>query len=172
MSYHRNRPADRARHCDALRPAAGKRLARLLHVQSYFEGEPDLDDLGDVELGFADGSAVTLFILNDAESVGAFGGEALVPEPLDLDDAGGHAWVKEDLAPKLDATGFIGARLERIEAMVDEHRPSGHKVLSGWRLDFDNGRFLVFFNAGDDGKLAVVEVPPTYGGVVTTFEPL
>ena len=161
-----------AYHCRAIRGAVGKRLRRLANVQYYLNGEPETDDYGDVELTFADGGAVTLYVLPDGESVGAWEDLAEVPDPVMTADHYTYRWIKEDLSGKRDVADLTGHRLVAAEAMFDRHDGSSRRILAGWRLTFDTGDSLVFFNEDDDAKLVVNQTPPAVDGIETSFEPL
>jgi hypothetical protein len=139
----------------------GKNLAGVRNVQYYFESEKVTDDIGDIEWHCTDGTVVSMFLLTDGESVGADTLPAEVPQPFDLQVGERCSWQAEDLLSSLTANNLVGENIASVQAYVDCHINLNYKVLSGFKVAFESGDFIVYFNCGDNGAALLNQLPST-----------
>src|SRR3989338_7852298 len=129
----------------------GKNLAGVRNVQYYFEYEKVTDDIGDIEWHCTDGTVVSMFLLTNGESVGSDTLPAEVPQAFDLDEGERCSWQAEDLLSSLAANHLTGKNITSVQAFVDCHINSDYQVLSGFRVLFESGEFILYYNCGDNG---------------------
>ena len=147
----------------------GKTLAGVRNVQYYFESEKVTDDIGDIEWRCTDGTVVSMFLLTDGESVGADTLPAEVPLAFDLQVGERCSWQAEDLLSSLTANHLVGENIASVQAHVDCHINYGYKVLSGFKVAFESGEFIVYYNCGDDGAALLNQLPSTSESIKSEF---
>lgn len=152
-------PAAQAEHLQAAASLLGQRLRGLTHAQYLYNGQVLTDDCGDLQLDGQDGRQVSLFLLADGESVGAVQRPMRLPASFEL-EAGVHcAWEARDLLRKLAASHLQGALIVRVQGLFDHWPELGRTFLCGFRIDFDSGDFVVFYNQGDEATALLNQLP-------------
>jgi len=143
----------------------GKKLARLSNVQYYFESEKVTDDIGDIEWRCTDGSTVTMLLLANGESIGADTLPADIPQAFEFEEGERCSWQTEDLLSSLAANYLVGKKIVGVQAFVDCHTNYDYQVLSGFKVLFESGDFIFYYNCGDDGIALLNQLPGTNGGI-------
>lgn len=159
-----------AKDITALRGCVGHALVSIVRTRYLFNGQPDSDGDGDVELRFEGDKAVVLTLDSDGESVHAEQRELSLPPAFELDDGSRCAWDTVKVSDSTPFHIFVGATLKRADAMVDQWKEGGHEALAGWVLHFGDD-VLTFVNQGDESRLDCA-MPPSDPRIDTTLENL
>ncbi len=158
-------------HLKAFKHLIGKRVSEISHCQYFYNEQPDDEADGDLELKFEDGSILTLSIMSDGESMIAKAEPLNVPESFIIENNNTCSWKRILLNSKLGWNDIIGDNLISIESMIDHWVDPKQEVLSGCRLKFSNGHFIVFCNAGDNARFSIndLSLVEKLEGVETRF---
>ncbi|MCJ0975649.1 hypothetical protein MST27_19965 [Pseudomonas sp. PS1] len=143
----------------------GKKLAALSNVQYYFESEKVTDDIGDIEWQCTDGSTVAMFLLTNGESVGADTLPADIPQAFELEEGERCSWQTVDLLSSLAANYLVGKKIVSVQAFVDYHINYNYQILSGFKVLFESGDFIFYYNCGDDGFALLNQLPSPNEGI-------
>ncbi|MED7670632.1 hypothetical protein GXB78_25840 [Pseudomonas moraviensis subsp. stanleyae] len=146
----------------------GKRLGALLHDQYYFNGEKDLGDIGALDWHFGDGEILSMYLLNDGQSVGADSVPSDTPAPFEIEPNVTYSWKRENLLAGSSASHLENKRICSVEGILDsstEHDP----WLAGFRVKFETGDYLIYLNRGDNAVVLINTLPPTSSGLETCF---
>jgi hypothetical protein len=147
--------------------AVGNALTGAAHVAYYFNGEQDKQEFGALQLTFGE-LVVTLDIGSDGQSALMYVGPAIVTEAFQLDDKAHCAWTLQNLIDQPSFGSLIGVELNRVEAIVDQWKKCGTRVLSGWALHFVGEKPLYYWNSGDEAYASRI-APPPYSEFSTEF---
>ncbi|MCE4056897.1 hypothetical protein [Pseudomonas sp. Au-Pse12] len=148
----------------------GKRLRALTHLQYFYNGQADTDDCGNLQWDCEDGSQVGMFLLSDGESVGADRCAMPVPSGFDLAPDARCEWQARDLLLNLDASHLRDATIVRLQGLIDTWPTLGATTLSGFRICFDSGDFLVYYNRGDEAVALLNRLPPDKDDIVSHWQ--
>ena len=143
----------------------GKTLAGVRNAQYYFESEKVTEDIGDIEWHCTDGTVVSMFLLTNGESVGADTVPVEVPQAFDLGAGERCSWQAEDLLSSLAANHLAGENIASVQAYVDCHINSNYQVLSGFKVTFESGNFILYYNCGDDGVALLNQLPSPWESI-------
>ena len=146
---------DHMDHLKAFKNYIGKTVMEISHCKYFYNDEPDSEADGDLEARFDDGSVLTLSILGDGESMVAKAEPMNIPDSFIIDDNSTCSWRRILLNEEPVWKDVVGAKLTDIEAMIDHWIDLKQKILSGCRLSFSNGHFIVFCNAGDNARFMI-----------------
>jgi len=155
----------KAHDLDQAKKLVGKKLAGLSNVQYYFESEKVTDDIGDIEWQCTDDSTVTMFLLTNGESVGADSLPVDIPRAFELEEGERCSWQTEDLLSSLAANHLVGKKIVGVQALVDCHINYNYQVLSGFKVLFESGDFIFYYNCGDDGIALLNQLPGPNEGI-------
>jgi len=147
---------NREQHISSIKELLGEIFNEANHIQYSFNGKEDTEDFGDVEVKTDSGKSVCLFLLGDGESVGSEKGNLDIPDSFELSDGGKASWERKAISPLSKVTG---KKILNVEALFDKYEVSNAEVLSGWKISFEEGSFVVFYNCGDNAKLLINEIP-------------
>lgn len=150
----------------------GKRVQALFRERFLFDGEPQEEDAGALELLFEDGTRVTLHTANDGQSVLASEGKLALPVSFVMTEWKGqprYEWEQVALTEQPGWAHLAESDLIAVEAMASVWAGRGAEVRTGWRLHFSTGDFLLYLNAGDDAKLYLNALPPLWPNVATVW---
>jgi len=131
----------------------GKALAAACHADYMIDGRVDSDDFGPLQLEFADQTVLVFSVSAAGQGVEIDTVPLVFHERRDDFDA----WKRLQLADG-KWTPLLSARITAIDEWI-----WGNDVTVGWRLWFDNN-WLCYWNAGDDAKCGVDEIPTWPGG--------
>jgi len=165
-------PAAQPEHLQAAASLLGRRLQALTHAQYLYNGQVLTDGCGALQLDGQDGSQVSLFLLADGESVGAAQRPMRLPEGFELEAGVRCAWEARDLLPRLAASHLQGALIVRVQGLFDNWPELGRTFLCGFRIDFDSGDFVVFYNQGDDATALLNQLPSDTQGAHSLWRDL
>lgn len=152
-----------------LRSLIGKRLAGLDNGRCFFAGERIMDDCGDLQWRCSDASLLSMFLLSDGESVGTDHQPLHLPPTFELDPGQRCEWRAEDLLATLGAGHLAGQLITDVAALIDTWPHLGTSILSGFRVCFEHGDFLVYYNQGDDAVAQLNRLPPTAAEFTSTW---
>ena len=156
---------------EAIGTQVGKTVASLCRDRYFFNGVPDDQDEGSLEVAFSDSTFLTFSLASDGESVHASIEPLYITEPFEIDEGAHCSWERIFLTNDRSWSKFKGSHLTAVDAVVDRwHKPSGHESISGWVLRFDRGGFVSYWNCGDDAKIALNKLPPQFCGADTSIE--
>jgi len=162
---------DHIDHLKAFKIFIGKSVCAVSHCQYFYNGKPDSEADGDLELKFDDESILTLSILGDGETMIAKAEPMNIPDSFTIEDNNKCSWKRISLNNKTKWKDIIGVNLVSIESMVDHWIDQRQKVLSGCKLTFSNGYYIVFCNAGDNARFTIndLSLVEKLEGVETEF---
>ncbi len=143
----------------------GKTLAGVKNLQYYFASEKVTDDIGDLEWYCTDGTVVSMFLLTDGESVGADTFATEVPQAFELGAGKRCSWRTEDLLSSLTAAHLAGENIASVQAYVDCHINSNYQILSGFKVTFESGNYILYYNCGDDGAALLNQLPSPWESI-------
>lgn len=156
----------------AFRHYIEKRVKEIAHCQYYFDGTPDDEADGDLELCFDDGTFLTFSILGDGESITAHPSPVDIPESFEVGKGQICSWERVILTDTSQWNRLRKNMLTDIKAMIDVCNHTKQAVLSGCRLTFSSRDVVIFWNHGDNARFTLNDTsmlkPLT--GVTTRFE--
>ncbi len=159
---------------DAASRCVGLVLSGVARSQYVFDGEPDNDHFGELELCFHNGPTVTLHLASDAESVRLSVRQMRLPEPFDIDSSGNGRceWERVDLTSEVPWAELIDQRVAAVDPLIDgRFGKPGYEFLTGWRFRFALANSFVYFNNGDNAAVKWSGFPePVEGGVIRAVQ--
>ena len=158
---------EHAKDFEAIESRVGRLVCSLSHDLYYFNGVPDDEDEGSLELAFSDSTFLTLRLASDGESVKATVEALSVIEPFDIDDGAHCSWERFNLMDEQPWSIFRNSRLVAVDAHIDRWLKSNTEAVTGWVLRFETGDFVVYWNCGDNAKISFNELPPPLEDVET-----
>ncbi|SDQ00994.1 hypothetical protein [Ectopseudomonas guguanensis] len=161
-------PARAAQDLQNARALLGKRLSGLLHDQYYFNGEKSRENVGDLEWHFGEQEVLSMYLLNDGKSVGADALPLKEPISFEIEPNVTCAWQRANLLEGLSATHLVNATICEVEGIIDTLKEQQPR-LTGFRITFETGDFLIFLNQGDNGAVLINKPPPAYAEIETRF---
>ncbi|NBF09171.1 hypothetical protein [Pseudomonas sp. Fl4BN1] len=165
-------PAAQPEHLRAAASLRGQRLQALTHAQYLYNGQVLTDECGDLQFDGQDGSQVSLFLLADGESVGAAQMPMHLPAGFELEAGVRCAWEARDLLQRLAASHLRGAMIVQVQGLFDDWQELGRTFLCGFRICFDSGDFVVFYNQGDEAVALFNQLPPSIKGAHSLWRDL
>lgn len=150
------------------RSLLGRRLSVLLHDQYYFNNEKDLGDIGSLEWRFGEREVLSMYLLSDGERVGADLLPSDTPTSFEIEPNVTCSWKRENLLAGLSATHLENTKICAVEGILDSFNGQ-EPWLAGFRVTFETGDSLIYFNQGDDAVVLINALPPVSVGLETRF---
>jgi hypothetical protein len=138
----------------------------------FFNGIPDDEEDGDLELRFHDGSVLTFAITGDGESITMRSTSLEIPEAFEVGEGESCAWKRIILTHIPPWNTLLGSTVAGIETVIDTWERTQHSVIAGCRVTFSTGNRVIFCNAGDNARFAFDDerLLAPLSGVSTHFE--
>lgn len=161
-------PARAVQDLQNARSLLGKRLNELLHDQYYFNDEKERGDIGSLEWNFGEREVLSMYLLSDGERVGADLLPSDTPTAFEIEPNAACSWKRESLLAGLSVTHLGNTKICAVEGILDSF--SGQEPwLAGFRVTFETGDFLIYFNQGDDAVVLFNALPPVNVTLETRF---
>lgn len=157
---------------EAIQTRIGRLVYSLSHDLYFFNGTPDEEDDGSLEISFSDSTFLTLRLASDGETVKATVEALPLIEPFYIDEGAHCSWQRIVLTDDKPWSIFRNSRMVAIDALIDRWQklPSNNESVTGWVLRFETGNFITYWNCGDNAKVFFNELPPPMEGVETRLE--
>lgn len=149
----------------------GQPLQSLIRAQYLFDGEPDDEDDGSLEIRFANDGVIRLDIASDGESVVAATEPLTIQESFTIDEGLRCEWQLVELIANEPWSTLSGRPLSHVQAMVNHWRLDDQSIryTAGWLLWFGDS-FVGYFNYGDNSKLLFNQKASILADESTTHE--
>lgn len=157
---------------EAIQSRIGKLVCSLSHDLYCFNGVPDYEDMGSLELAFTDSTFLTLRLSSDGQGVKAAIEPLSIVESFDLNKDAHCSWKRIVLTDDQPWDIFKKSRIVAIDALIEKWTkpPENTETLIGWVLRFETDNFVVYWNYGDEANILINMLPPTIDGVETRLE--
>lgn len=161
--------AEHSKDFELIQPCLGKLACSLSRDRYFFNGTPDDEDKGSLEVAFSDSTFLTLSLASDGESVKVSKEALSLTEPFDLGEGANCSWKLLILTDDQPWSIFKNSRLVAVDAIIDRwHKlPENTEFIVGWVLRFETGNFVAYWNCGDNAKISFNELPPKIEDVET-----